>query len=403
MQTRSIRLHPPERMSFALEEYRNRQRRVREALDARGIDLLYVMSPANLCYLTGYEAIWYPSRLPLGAVIDRARPEVVFFDWSRHEGYVSTRVLCDEAVLIEYGSAPSAVAAAFSLRGWTRGVLGIEWSSPSPSAPILAAVADLLREAGLTVVSGDWIVDQVRLYKTGAEIERVRRAAEIADAAMLQLQTELRPGMTEIEVSARLTSLLAERGGEVAAMAPLVNSGPTAWIDTHSFPSRRKIESGDVVTVDCCGVVDRYHANLGRTFSIGKPNTRAAAMLTAAAESVLELQRLARAGEGPETAAAAAERYVRQRLPAEQIWWVGGYSLGIAFPPSWVGHTYLANDGPEKCRLLPGYVSNFENVLIDRREGFEASYIDTVIMTESHLEILSSLPRDLLPSGSQGA
>lgn len=386
-------------MSFPVEEYRNRQRAVREALDARDIDLLYVTSPANLCYLTGYEAIWYPSRLPLGAVIDRARPEVVFFDWSRHEGYVSTRVLCDEAVLIDYGSAPQAVAAAFSLRGWTRGVLGIEWSSPSPAAPVLMAVTDLLAEGGLALVAGDWIVDQVRLYKSGEEIERVRRAAAVADAAMLELQTELTPGMTELEVSARLSSLLAQRGSEVAAMAPLVNSGPTAWIDTHSFPSRRKIESGDVVTVDCCGVVDRYHANLGRTFSIGKPNARAAAMLTATAESVTELQRFARLGEGPEGAAAAADRYVRERIPAEQIWWIGGYCLGIAFAPSWVGHTYLANDGLEKCVLRPGYVSNFENVLVDRQDGFEAGHIDTVVMTESGLEILSSIPRGLLPGG----
>jgi Xaa-Pro aminopeptidase len=393
-----VRPQLPERLPFSVAEYRDRHARVRAAMEERGLDLLYVTSPANLFYLTGYEAIWYPNRLPLGVVVDRACPEVVFFDWTRHAAYVSTRVLCDEVVFVDYGLAPQQVAGAFAEFGWTKRVIGMEWCSLNPAAPVMSAVADLLRQMGSTLVSGDWVIDQIRLYKSAAEIDRIRRAAAIADGAMLQLQGELRPGMTELEVSARLTGLLAGRGSEVAAMAPLVNSGPGAWSATHAFPTRRALETGDVVAVDCCAVVDRYHANLGRTFAVGRPNPRAARMLDLAAGSVFELQRAARTGDGPEAAAAAADRYVRQRVPAENVWWVGGYSLGIAFPPSWVGHTYLANDGLEKCRLLPGYVSNYENVFVDREHGFEAGNIDTMVMTERGLEVLSSVPRGLLAS-----
>jgi Xaa-Pro aminopeptidase len=396
------RLRPqvPDRLPFSVAEYRDRHTRVRTVMTTRGIDLLYVTSPANLFYLTGYEAIWYPNRLPLGVVIDRARPEVIFFDWTRHVGYVSTRVLCDEVVCVDYGDAPLRVARAFAEFGWTHRVVGMEWCSSNPSAPVLSAVADLLREQGSTPVSGDWIVDQIRLYKTAAEVERIRRAAVIADSAMQQLQRDLRPGMTELTVSSHLAMLLAERGSEVAAMAPLVNSGPTAWSDTHTFPTRRPIETGDVVAVDCCAVVDRYHVNLGRAFAVGTPNPRATRMLELAAGSIFELQRAARVGAGPEAAAALADRYVRERVAAENIWWVGGYALGIAFPPSWVGHTYLANDGVEKCRLQPGYVSNYENVFVDRQEGFEAGTIDTILMTEQGLEVLSAMPRGLLPSAA---
>lgn len=394
------RLRPqvPDGLPFSIAEYRDRHERVRAAMAERRIDLLYVTSPANLFYLTAYEAIWYPNRLPLGAVVNCARPEVIFFDWTRHEGYVSTRVLCDEVVFVDYEHAPQMVAGAFAEFGWTHRVIGIEWCSSNPAGPVMSSVADLLRQIGSTLVSGDWVVDQIRLYKSAVEIERIRRAAAVADSAMLQLQRDLRPGMTELEVSAHLTGLLAGRGSEIAAMAPLVNSGPTAWSDTHAFPTRRPIQAGDVVAVDCCAVIDRYHANLGRTFAVGRPNSRAARMLDIAAGSILELQRAARVSDGPETAAAAADRYVRERIAADNVWWVGGYALGIAFPPSWVGHTYLANDGPEKCRLRPGYVSNYENVFVDRSEGFEAGYIDTIVMTDRGLEVLSSLPRGLLPS-----
>jgi Xaa-Pro aminopeptidase len=386
----------PHGLPFTVEEYGERFRRVASAMEQRGIDLLYVTSPANLFYLTGYDAIWYPNRLPLGAVIDCAQSELVMFDWSRHQGYVSTRVLCDDVILFDYGSAAETVADVFAQRGWSRRTIGIEWHSPTPSAPVMTAIADLPQQAGATLVSGDWLVDQIRLYKSPAELSRIRRAAAIADSAMLQLQIDLRPGMTELEVSAYLTTLLAKRGSEVAAMSPLVNSGPNAWTDTHGFPSHRRLEAGDVVAVDCCAVIDRYHANLGRTFALGPPNRRARTILANAAGSFAELQRHARHGDGPEFAAAAADRYVRERVLAEHVWWVGGYALGIAFPPNWVGHTYLANDGLEKCCWLPGYVSNYENVFIDRQDGFEASCIDTIVMTETGVELLSSLPRELL-------
>jgi Xaa-Pro aminopeptidase len=179
----------------------------------------------------------------------------------------------------------------------------------------------------------------------------------------------------------------------------LVNFGPTAWADTHAFPGGRLIADGDVVAVDCCAVVDRYHANLARTFSVGKPNELAAQILDKAAGSIDELQKAARVGDDPAAACGIADRYVRERIPSKNVWWVGGYSLGIGFPPSWVGHTYLANDGLEKCRLLPGYVSNYENVFLDEEAGFEAAYIDTVVMTDRGLEVLSTLPRGLLPGG----
>jgi len=292
------------------------------------------------------------------------------------------------------------VARAFTERGWTRRAAAIERSSPNPAAPVMSALAELLGKAGAPPANGDWLVDQIRLYKSQEEITRVRRAAVIADGAMRQLQRDLQPGMTELEVSAHLSLLLARQGSEVAAMSPLVNSGPTAWADTHAFPSKRRLESGDVVAVDCCAVVNRYHVNLGRTYSLGKPNERAARMLELAADSVYELQKVARIGQGPETAAAAANRFVRDRIAAEHIWWVGGYALGIALPPNWVGLTYLANDGLERCRWEAGYLSNYETVFVDKEQGFEAACIDTILMTDDGLEILSSLPRGLLPGGA---
>jgi Xaa-Pro aminopeptidase len=383
-------------LPFSEAEYRGRRERARDEMAARGIDVLYVTSPPNLLYLTGYQAIWYPPRLPLGAVLTRGAPEVVVFDWVRHEGYVRTAVLCDDAVLFDYADAVRVVVAAFRERGWLAGAVGLEQSAANPAPRVVRELAAALADAGGRVVDGDWVVDRVRLYKSPAELERVRLAADMADRALERLREDLRPGLSELEVSAHVGALLAEEGSEIAATPALVSSGPHAWRDTHAFPGHRLLEAGDVVSVDVCGVADRYHANVSRTFALGAASPLARAMLEQAAGSVDALVGAARPGEGPEAAAAAADRHVRERIAPERIWWVGGYALGLALPPSWVGHTYLANDGPERCLLLPGYVSNFETVLFDEGEGFAAGFIDTVVMTEDGLEALSRLPRTLI-------
>jgi hypothetical protein len=77
------------------------------------------------------------------------------------------------------------------------------------------------------------------------------------------------------------------------------------------------------------------------------------------------------------------------------VWWVGGYALGVGLPPDWVGHTYLSNDAYERFTWEPGYVTNYENICFDREAGFTASYMETLLMTEEGIEILSSVPREL--------
>src|ERR1044072_518922 len=97
-------------LPFPEYEYRQRRERVRDEMAARGIDVLYVTSPPNLLYLTGYQAGWYPPRppppvflcaptpptllslpgsravgspprLPVGVVLVRDAPDAVVFDW----------------------------------------------------------------------------------------------------------------------------------------------------------------------------------------------------------------------------------------------------------------------------------------------------------------------------------
>jgi Xaa-Pro aminopeptidase len=382
-------------LPFPLPEYRDRARRVREEMARQQVDILYVTSPPNMCYLTGFESVWYPPRAPLGCVVTRDSDELVFVDYERHRDLVTQTAHFDDAIFFTYETALGVVAGEFARRGWAEGAVGIEWHAKSPSGPLLREAAERLEAKGATIVPGDWIVDRARLVKSPLELECVRRAAEIVDAAFLELRDWLHAGMTELQVAARLNASMADHGGEEPAIRTMVSAGPLVWCKTHSAPGHRPIERGDVMYVDACGVFHRYHVDLCRTFAIGDDNAGARAILEHTAGSVEAVRAAVKPGDPLDVAQRVAEEYVYSRVPREQVWWVGGYALGVGLPPDWVGHTYLSNDAYERFTWEPGYVTNYENICFDREAGFTASYMETLLMTEEGIEILSSVPREL--------
>ena len=101
---------------------------------------------------------------------------IVFLDYERHEHLVGISAHFDEAVFYRYDDAVATVAGAIRERGWAGGSVGIERWTQSPGAPLVDEVAEAIAATGARVVDGDWTVDRVRLVKSPAELERVRRA-----------------------------------------------------------------------------------------------------------------------------------------------------------------------------------------------------------------------------------
>ena len=256
-------------------------------------------------------------------------------------------------------------------------------------------MADAIAARGAKVVAGDWVVNRVRAVKSPAEIERVRRGAQIADEAFEQVLDEIRPGMTELQISARVDLAMAERGGEPAALRTMISAGPDVWCRTHGAPGRRPVERGDIMYFDTAGVVDRYHADLCRTVSIGADHARVREIMDVTRGSVDAVIAAVKPGDPLDVAQRVAEDYVFSRFDRDNVWWVGGYAMGLALPPDWVGHTYLSNDAFEQFTWEPGYVTNYENILYDRDGQFTASYMEMLLMTETGIEVLSGVDRGL--------
>ena len=388
---------------FSIEEYAQRRARVRAEMQRLDIDLLYVTSPPNLTWLTGYDSIWYRRTTPTGLAIIAEQEQTLFFDSSSHTDLVKSGTgLFDEAVFFDRrksGPAVGTVVETLKSRGWLNGRVALERWSLSPGGPVLNEMSELFAGSAKEVVDGSWLVDRVKMVKSHAEIDMMRRAAQIADMAMQAVSEAMCPGMTEIEIQGLAHYVMSQHGGEEPAIRTAVRSGPRGAAH-HVPPSRRKVQNGDIVWVDFSASYNRYHADLARIFSLGEPDRRWIDLYDKAAGSVDAVLKAVRPGDPMLKLHDVANAYIAKVGLDKYAWLIGGYDMGIAIPPDWVGHTFHSGLGFEALNFEVGMTTNYENVFDIVSEvwpgGKGGSYIEMLLMTEDGLEVLSALDRRLV-------
>lgn len=387
---------------FPPEEYAERRARVRRQLADKGFDAIYVTIPADLTWLTGYDMIWFHGRNMTGLLVRADRDDTVFFDYTGHTTLVSTTPMITDAVWYARGDVADHVkliAEELKARGLGRARIAIQSWGYSPHASVMDDFATRLREGGATVGDGHQLVEELRLIKSAREIEVMRRAAAMADEAMAAARDAIRPGVMETELDAVIMGTLLRAGGGHPGIRTMIGTGPRAGTH-HSPPQHRKIKPGDLVFVDFCAVLHRYHVNLNRTFSVGEPDRRWVDLMTRSAGCIDAIVAGMKPGDPWSQAAKIGERYVDEMGLRQYLWWSGGYNQGIAFPPDWCGTYWVEpRSGTPDRACVPGFFFNFENqwdVWENWPGGSGAAYIDTLEMTKDGLKVLSKLPRALV-------
>ena len=174
--------------------------------------------------------------------------------------------------------------------------MGVEDWSRAPSGVVISEIKQGFADAGANVVDGSWVVDRVRLIKSAPEIEVMRKAASIADKAMETVRGSIRPGVTETELAGVALHAMMKEGGGDPAIRAAVRSGPR-FAARHSAPSHRKLQKGDLVWINHCGSYHRYHADLGRLFSLGEPSPKWRDLMDKTCGSVDHVIRSVRPGD----------------------------------------------------------------------------------------------------------
>lgn len=141
---------------------------------------------------------------------------------------------------------------------------------------LTVAQAEAWKAAGgpeLTGVAG-W-VETLRAVKSEAELKAITAAGAAAVDAWESVLPAVRPGATELELTARLEAELRARGAERFAFDTIVLFGPRSALP-HGEPGRRPLARGEVVLFDLGAVVDGYVSDLSRTVACGAADPRLA-------------------------------------------------------------------------------------------------------------------------------
>jgi Xaa-Pro dipeptidase len=153
-----------------------------------------------------------------------------------------------------------------------------------------AFLIDLFRQVnpGIEVVSSDPVMDPLRMIKEPEEVTLLTEAQRIAGLGMDRARELLRPGVTAHELATEVTYSMMRAGAEATSTPIYVNFGVETCM-LHGRLSPAPLERGQLVIIDLTPMVEGYCANLARTFVMGEPDSRQAALIAAYRQIVATL------------------------------------------------------------------------------------------------------------------
>lgn len=128
----------------------------------------------------------------------------------------------------------------------------------------------LLDKAGFNINLITNELGKVRAIKSKEEIELIKKACEITDEVFSEVISEIKEGMTELEVSALLQYHALKKGASGMSFEPIVVSGERGSMP-HGRPTTKKLKKNEAITIDFGVVYQGYQSDMTRTISIGKP------------------------------------------------------------------------------------------------------------------------------------
>ena len=385
-------------LPFALAEYRTRLQAIRTEMARRNLDLLVVNDVANQHYITGYDG--WSFYTPQVVLVPLADEEPVWIGramdaagglltaWMKPEnvvGFPEDHVQRADRHPMDW------IAGWITRKGWDRGNIGIEleayYYSPKAHARLTAGLPNA------TFHDADLLVNWIRSVKSAAEIDYLRKASRLAEAAVTAAYDVIAPGVRECDAIARIQAAQVagspDFAGDITALPPTILAGENASAP-HVMWSDRRFGENETVALELAGVVRRYTAGLARTMQLG----RMPAKVGDTGKAVLEGMDAVLAAIKPGITAEeveAAWRQVIQRYGLKKESRIG-YSIGVAYPPDWGEHTISLRPG-DKTVLKPGNV--LHSILGMWMDGWGIEVSETILVTERGCETLTNFPRDI--------
>jgi Xaa-Pro aminopeptidase len=123
----------------------------------------------------------------------------------------------------------------------------------------------ILSADGIILVPIDKAIEELRVIKEKGEIQLIEEAIRLAAQALEAIKCSIQPGVRERDLAIELEYQLKKLGGEKTPFDTIVVSGNRSALP-HGKPSEKKLEAGEMVTIDWGCTYQGYHADITRTF-----------------------------------------------------------------------------------------------------------------------------------------
>jgi len=240
---------------------------------------------------------------------------------------------------------------------------------------------------GVDLVVAGGVVEELRQIKEPAEVDKLRDAIAVGDAAYAYIIERLAPGKTEREVALDLEVYMRTNGADEISFEPIVGSGPLS-AHIHHTPSERVFEPGDFVLLDFGARVDGYCGDLTRTVVLGAATDEQRRQY----EAVLAANASALGAMTPGAGCKAIDALARKTLSDAGFDDFGhglGHGLGLDVHES-PRFSRISED-----TLAAGMVMTNEPGLYFEAPG-GVRIEDCVLITETGAEVLTGAPKDKL-------
>lgn len=368
---------------FPETEFDQRLERLRSKMASEDLGALLLTDPSDLFYLTGYSTFEVSVHVALVVTADTLTLQVPSIETG--PALITTRV--DHVVGYRWegiGDVLDPLAEALKGQGAR---VGIDYWHGSLRQGVLEGLKQRLPDTRFVDASG--LLKSIRIVKSPAEIDCLRKSARITGQGIESAAAAIRPGMTDNDIAAIGAESLLVGGSEFMSMQPIVTVGQRSSV-IHTNHKRCRIEVGDTVFLEFGAVWQRYTAPMMRTLVAGQPSPRMRSVFDGCRRVVDALQKAMVPGRTFDSAAQAAEQAMASL--ASEVFFSGvfGYTVGAQFPPSWVeGSGFIARG--EAAVFQPGMVFHLPICLrVPGQWGMGCS--DTMLVGEHGAEPLTANP-----------
>lgn len=250
---------------------------------------------------------------------------------------------------------------------------------------------DLLRKAlpNADFVDGSAALAELRMRKGVEELKAIRQAAIIAQNALLNTLETVKPGQSELQISAELMVQLFRAGSEAELpFAPIVSTGPNT-ANPHASPTDCVLQEGEMLLIDWGASFGGYFSDITRTFFCGDPNDE----MKQIADLVERANAAARLGGRRGMVAGEVDKLARDIITeggyGEYFTHRTGHGLGMEAHEA----PYIFQGNP--LILEPGMVFTIEpGIYLPGKYGVRIE--DDMVVEAESLRSLTDLPRKVM-------